>query len=162
VHNQGDTLGLIGNLSGVVRFNHVTAAGNNSPVLYSLPGAGFMEITNSLFADSAQPACRTDAITAQTSSGGNVFRPGSDCPRGPLDVETEAPLLSDRASTAGQSVRVPLPDSPALDLITADCLSQDLLGTPRPVDGDDDGMTGCDAGAIEARPDAVFASAFEA
>ncbi|MEM9530890.1 MAG: hypothetical protein AAGA23_08220, partial [Pseudomonadota bacterium] len=161
VHNQGDALGLIGNLSGVVRLNHVTAAGNDSPVLYSLPGAGFMELTNNLFADSSQPACRTDAITAQTSSGGNVFRPDSGCPMGALDVEAEAPLLSDRISISGQSVRVPLPDSPALDLISGDCLAADLLGTERPVDGDDDGDAACDAGAIEARPDALFLNGFE-
>ncbi|MFK7957351.1 MAG: Ig-like domain-containing protein [Lysobacterales bacterium] len=160
-HIQGQFFGLIRYLSGSVRLNHVTAVGNDSPVLFSLPGAGFIEITNSIFADSSQPACRTDAITAQTSSGGNLFRPSSGCPMAALDIETVEPLLADRVTRSGHSIRAPLEDSPAVDRIRGACLDEDLLGTGRPVDGNNDGRAACDSGAIELRPESVFANGFE-
>jgi hypothetical protein len=138
-----------------------SAAGNGAPVLSSLPGAGFMEIGNSLFADNDQPACRTDTITAQVSAGGNVFRPGSGCPVAAGDVETTAPLLGDRATRNGLVFRAPLAGSVAIDVTTTGCPAADLVGTIRPRDGNDDGTALCDAGTIEFLPETVFADGFE-
>lgn len=159
-HAQARDLGLIGNLAGVVQMNHVTAVNNDSPVLYSLPGAGFMEIRNSVFADTAEPACRTDLVTAQTSSGGNIYRPGNGCPISPQDLETSAAVLSPRDQRDGMPIALPLVNGPATDFIQGTCAAVDLLSTERPEDGNDDGISRCDSGALEL-PRAIFADGFE-
>ena len=159
-HDQGDELGLIGNLAGVVFLDHVTSVGNDAPVLYSLPGAGFMEIGSSLFADDDQPACRTDSVTAQASAGGNVFRPGSGCPTVAGDLETTAPLLAERDTFRGLPFRAPLIGGLAVDRIEGECPSTDLLGRTRPIDGDGDGASACDSGAVEQLLDRVFSDRF--
>jgi len=161
-HERGDELGLIGNLAGVVRLDSVSAVANGAPVLYSLPGAGFMEIVNSVFADTDQPGCRIDAITARVSRGGNVFRPGSGCPTLAGDVETAEAVLGARQEDAGLPFRAPLAGGPAIDRGAAGCAETDLVGTARPIDGDGDGTAACDAGAIEIVPaEILFADGFE-
>jgi hypothetical protein len=160
-HDRGDELGLIGNLAGVVFLDHVTSVGNGAPVLYSLPGAGFMEIKSSLFADADQPACRTDSVSAQASAGGNIFRPGSGCPTVAGDLETSAPLLAERDTFQGLPFRAPLLGGLAVDRIEGECPSVDLLGRVRPIDGDDNGAAACDSGAIESLLDRVFRDRFE-
>jgi len=59
---------------------------------------------------------------------------------------------------------VPGAGSPAIDpaLPLGDCYTHhDALGTPRPQDGDADGVARCDIGAVEVRPAAVFSDSFE-
>ena len=64
-----------------------------------------------------------------------------------------------------RTIVYPDPDSPAIDLVDTEslvvCSSQtDLDGTTRPLDGDDDGVPVCDAGAVERNVD-VFSDRFE-
>ena len=64
-----------------------------------------------------------------------------------------------------RTVVYPEPDSPAIDLVDSEtllvCSSQtDLDGTVRPLDGDDDGVAYCDAGAVE-RNIHLFSDRFE-
>lgn len=59
---------------------------------------------------------------------------------------------------------VPGAGSPAIDpaLPLGDCYTfNDAIGTPRPQDGDGDGVARCDIGAVEVRPAAVFSDGFE-
>jgi len=56
----------------------------------------------------------------------------------------------------------PRPSSPVIDNgSSADCPDADARGVPRPQDGDDDGVTQCDIGAFEFRPEILFRNSFE-
>jgi len=87
----------------------------------------------------------------------NVFGVNNeDCFPGPTDLAgTPAAPLDPRLTPLGDyggpvPTHLPLPDSPAVDLIpSALCTATDQRGRPRPADGDGDGTSACDAGAIE-------------
>jgi len=90
----------------------------------------------------------------------NVFGVNNDdCYPGPTDLAgTPAAPLDPRLTPLGDHggpvpTHLPLPDSPAVDLIPpARCTPADQRGRPRPADGDGDGTSACDAGAVERGP----------
>jgi CSLREA domain-containing protein len=98
-----------------------------------------------------------DCLALEHLGSHNVFGVGEGCVpvEGDRAGTSEAPLdpklafAADRGGTT--PTRLPLAGSPAIDLAPAGlCSGLDQRGAVRPVDGDGDGVSGCDAGAVEA------------
>ncbi len=88
------------------------------------------------------------------SVGGNLESPGDSCGlthasdlRSVPSGQILAPLAANGGPTATQA---PYPTSPVVDSARPEyCAPTDQRGRARPLDGDRDGQTGCDRGAVE-------------
>ena len=152
-----------------LRILHATIAGNEATWYaggiyydeYCIPEAPCppeprLRIDLSIVAGNTAPQF-SDCLYLDHAGSHNVFGVGDDCnpvegdragtPQAPLD-----PKLAFAADQGGTTpTRLPLAGSPAIDLAPAGlCSGLDQRGAVRPVDGDGDGVSGCDAGAVEA------------
>lgn len=104
----------------------------------------------------ARPACREDFSQLAPQSGQfNVV--SDDSCTGTIEsgsLVNVDPLLNEAISRPDRTLVYPEEASPAIDFVTSESLvlcsgQTDLDGIVRPLDGDDDGVAHCDAGALE-------------
>ncbi len=126
--------------------HHVTLTG--TLIGHGVVNGASVTITSSILADNADGSC--SSFSGITSGGGNV---GDDdtCGLAEPDDVLGDPLLGALGDNGGATLtRLPLAGSPAIDAALADeCEATDQRGANRPADGDDDGVAGCDSGAVE-------------
>jgi hypothetical protein len=145
---------FVGNEAGVT-----TVGGNGAHI--QTPNVAFSS-TGSVFAEplGERTSCNIGSVPLVTSGGGNYEADDDSCGlAGGTDVQDGTdPLLDDLTGTGAGAALVPEPGSPLIDLLpAADCDElTDQRGTTRPLDGDWDGVAGCDAGAIERDPGRPF------
>ena len=171
--NQGGGLYLGGS---DYTLNHVTITGNRGDTgsasgvsggALTVRNGAEVSITGSVLADNYRPAglldvpinCAIEAPGTLTSGGDNLFGDLTGCGFSPNPSD----VLIDDAQTRLQPLRVsdlslpfvaPREDSPAVDaMLGLNCPPADAVGTPRPVDGNNDGLADCDIGAIEFVPE---------
>lgn len=120
------------------------------------PTGPFLHLDLSIVAGNTAPQF-PDCFASAHLGNHNLFGAGEGCV--PTDADragtAQAPLDPKLAFAADQGgstpTRLPLAGSPAIDLAPAGlCSGLDQRGAVRPVDGDGDGISGCDAGAVEA------------
>ncbi|MEM9303021.1 MAG: Ig-like domain-containing protein [Pseudomonadota bacterium] len=155
---------------------HVTIVGNESgggwsdvAGALSVYGDATVTLTNSILARNIVgpfgngPNCGVEGTLV--SGGGNLFGDLDQCPVAfeRRDRQVPDPKLGPTAiRKRGLPTRDPLLESLAVDrALSSACVAADAVGTPRPVDGDGDGVAACDIGAAELLPDRVFADGFE-
>lgn len=167
---QGGGLALVEHESGI-QIRHATVAGNEAT---SAGGGIYLDV---LVCPAGDPGCQTgpflrldrsivagntapqfpDCFSFPHQGDHNVFGAAEGC--NPVAADragtSQAPLDPKLAFAADQGgttpTRLPLAGSPAIDLAPAGlCSGLDQRGAVRPVDGDGDGVSGCDAGAVEA------------
>jgi len=104
------------------------------------------------------PDCAMESFE-ENLGGFNVFGVGDACFPGPTDrAGTLAEPLDPRLAPLGDyggptPTHVLNEDSPAVDAGPAEsCTAADQRGLSRPIDGNGDGIRGCDAGAVELNP----------
>lgn len=148
------------------RLSHVTITGNSAPVgggiVVSEPICpilcyGPFVIENSLIAGNIGGDC---ADLPPHGGEFSLFGIGSGClPAKSDQAGTLTAPLDPRLTALGDHggatpTHLPLPDSPAIDAerSNACAVRLDQRGRQRPADGDLDGITGCDAGAVERLP----------
>lgn len=167
--------------NGRVNLQQVTLAGNTADSDNNLSGSGGglraegsgASSLNSAFAgnrssSSGDDCSRAPALTFAAAAGNHLETTGTvtDCgfasgsnSSGPARLGALAPGIGPTAT------HVPLAGSPLIDLgDAANCLSVDQRGQPRPADGDLNGSSGCDIGAVELNAqegDALFRDSFE-
>ena len=149
--------------------NHVTITGNGGGTFLSQGGAlnliegANANISGSILAGNYSVGgpvnCLVEAGGALVSGGDNLFGDLAGCglTPGPTDlrVEDTEPLVEPtNFSDAEIPFAAPLADSPAVDtMLGPNCPATDARGVERPVDGDNDGFSDCDIGAIELVPE---------
>jgi CSLREA domain-containing protein len=127
-------------------------------------GFGLTFLSNTILHGNGPGFIADDCDRATSVGGGNLIGDSADCnfdaqPADQLDVDPELGLLADN----GGFTRTHMPGAAAVDHAEAGaCATSDQRGLPRPVDGDGDGTAACDAGAVEAERDAIFADGFDA
>ncbi|HEX3130322.1 MAG TPA: choice-of-anchor Q domain-containing protein [Thermoanaerobaculia bacterium] len=166
--DEGGGAKLVASDAGL-RILHTTIAGNQATAYaggifydeYCIPEVPCppeprLRIDLSIVAGNTAPQF-SDCLYLDHAGSHNVFGVGDDC--NPVEGDRagtpQAPLDPKLAAAAGQGgttpTRLPLAGSPAIDLAPAGlCSGLDQRGAARPVDGDGDGVSGCDAGAVEA------------
>jgi CSLREA domain-containing protein len=149
-----------------LRVSHVTIAGNEATStgggiyldsiacpagIPECPTGPFLRLDRSIVAGNTAPQNPDCAYMAHLGLN-NVFGPDDGCSPVIGDRSTPDPKLSPLGAYGGLTpTRPPLPGSPAVDLAPGYlCSGTDQRGAIRPVDGDGDGVAGCDAGAVEA------------
>lgn len=124
------------------------------------------EWSNSVMMDVAAgsgPACSIDAVA--TVAVGNFLPDGTDDCNVSLPGSTR--IADFRVVGVDRSAPPPIIEfaetSPVIDAANATrCLPIDARGTPRPQDGNGDGIAACDAGAFERPvPDRIFRNGFD-
>lgn len=126
-------------------------------------GFGLTFLTNTIVAGNGPGFSADDCDRAVSVDGGNLIGDADDChfdaqPSDQLGVDPELAPLADN----GGFTRTHAPGAAAIDHGGATCPGEDQRGLPRPVDGDGDGTAICDAGAVEAQRDTIFAGGFDA
>ncbi len=134
--------GAFGDPEGTISLVHATVTGNSTGV------DGAVDLRNSVVAGNDGDDCVGTAIT---SGGGNVL--GDACSGGGADDVTgvDDPGLGALADNGGDTAtRLPAASSPVVDAATAaPAVATDQRGAVRPTDGDGDGRSVADAGAVE-------------
>ncbi len=106
--------------------------------------------------------CSLSRSPAVNSLGGSIESPGDTCFLDPAKDQIAVPDLAllPLADYGGPTLsHLPLAVSPAVDdplQAISTCPDFDQRGMPRDVDGDGDGIGGCDAGAVERQPDSIY------
>jgi len=148
---------------------HSTVADNdlgaNNIAVHFCGGATAFEVRGSII----EGVCWDHDSAAVISTGGNIESPGDTCGLNPAidQVAVADPALSPLGYHGGTTpTLVPEPTSPAVDDplgVLGTCYVDDQRGLPRSVDGNGDGVEGCDSGAAERQPDepALFFDGFE-
>jgi CSLREA domain-containing protein len=115
-------------------------------------GSTHFDLSRSVIAGNTAGRGAPDCDVIANSGGFNVF--GIGCHPGPTDLAgTAANPLDPRLSPLGDHggptpTHLPLPGSPAIDAIVETCpVPTDQRGAPRPAS--QEGLTACDAGAVE-------------
>ncbi len=143
--------------AGIMTLSQVTIAGNDAAVGPGGIGASAGATTtvlNSLLVDNqgASGVVNCGGATPATDAGGNTQFPGSTCSfAGPT-------LTSSPISALATDYTFPLvPGSPAIDsaLTSGGITEFDQAGTPRPLDGNGDGVARFDPGAVEYDPEGL-------
>jgi CSLREA domain-containing protein len=143
--------------AGIMTLSQVTIAGNDAAVGPGGIGASAGATTtvlNSLLVDNqgAGGVVNCGGATPATDAGGNTQFPGSTCSfAGPT-------LASSPIGALATDYTFPLvPGSPAIDsaLTSGGITEFDQAGTPRPLDGNGDGVAKFDPGAVEYDPEGL-------
>jgi CSLREA domain-containing protein len=140
--------------AGVMTLSNVTIAGNDAAQGPGGIGGAPATVVNSLFVDNTGAG----GVTANcegvppVDGGGNAQFPGTTCPfAGPT-------LTSSPIGALATDYTFPLvPGSPAIDsaLTSGGITEFDQAGTPRPLDGNGDGVAKFDPGAVEYDPEGL-------
>jgi hypothetical protein len=151
-------------VDGVLDLQNVTVANNSSATgvaaLYVQPGSS-VTVRNTIVADNTTAAGdAADCDGSLFSAGGNLVGAADTCVGlvGTDLVGTVATPLSPRVGPlifglGPTPVVIPHPLGPAIDGgLNAECASTDVMDTARPTDGDGDGTSTCDIGAVELVP----------
>lgn len=152
------TVGLLDDGQAITRVRHVSFVRLDKAIIDA--NIGRVSIENSVIADTRDRASGCFLIR---SRGGNLLAV-NPCDAftlaqgDQLIADTALPPLSD---ADGFTRIVALPSSWLDQALTANCLAVDQRGAVRPEDGDNDGISGCDAGAYEHRFEASFQNGFE-
>ena len=129
--------------------------------LYTSASAGWVSLSHTIIADSGGANCVAyhDPVTSLGHNLDSADTCSFDVGLGDL-VDTD-PLLGPLRDNGGPTLtRAPLAGSAVIDAGATDCgLAVDQRGTPRPVDGNGNGVPLCDIGAVEW--DLIFADGFE-
>jgi SdrD B-like domain len=157
--NNGGTVTLINSTISANRDETFTEDGGAV-----LNNGGTVTLTHTIIAGNTLPDdAPADCAGTFTSLGHNLVGAGTGCPSngsGDLTVDPAAvfttvlgPLQNNGGPTQPHAL---LPRSLAIDAGTRECpsvdsapLTTDQRGTPRPIDGNGDGIPACDIGAIE-------------
>ncbi|MEE4330188.1 MAG: choice-of-anchor Q domain-containing protein, partial [Wenzhouxiangella sp.] len=109
--------------------------------------------------------CAVSSNASLVSLGNNAFGDLTGCDLTPLASDLlidSAELEPLAAGLDGLPVRLPSADSPLVDAFNdSSCLATDARGLTRPRDGNDDGISWCDIGAVERRGNRIFRDRFE-
>jgi len=125
-------------------------------------GFGLTFLSNTILSGNG-PGFIADDCSNATSDGGNIIGDSARChlddqPSDQLDADPELGPLADN----GGFTRTHLPGAAAIDTAQAPaCPPTDQRGSPRPVDGDDNGDSACDVGAVEVQRDLLFSDGFD-
>ncbi len=146
--------------------SHVTVAGNQAAVgggihlsTFECPGGPCpysIALNHSVVAGNTGGA-EPDCVGLESLSGGsyNAYGVRSGCgsrsgDRGGTAANPLDPKLGPLADNGGPTpTHLPLPGSPLIDSVGDACSGTDQRGASRPDDGDEDGLSACDVGAVE-------------
>ena len=144
--------------------NHASGAIANVGGIHDAHSAsGRTELTNSIVYGNGPGWRADDCLNARSGGGGNVIGDAAHChyqagDGDQLDVDPGLGPLADN----GGFTRTHLPGPNAIDRGAATCGATDQRGMQRPRDGDDDGQSACDAGAVEVGDaDVLFIDGFD-
>ena len=134
-----------------MRLIHATITGNSAANVPDRDGVwlvdGALFMRNSVVAENGGKNCTIDGGYFDGGTTPNFADDGS-CPNFLQVGDVMLGVLG--SNGGGTQTRLPLPNSPLIDgADPADCLALGQRGVARPQDGDRDGFTGCDVGAVE-------------
>jgi CSLREA domain-containing protein len=148
--NDANYGGTIDNYGSSIRISNCTFSANSAVydggVIFNHFGP--VTITNSIVAASLSG----DNCSGTIIDGGHNIDDGNTC--GFIEGANTNPLLGTLQDNGGPTLTHDLlPGSPAIDSADPEhCLETDQRGAPRPFDGNDDGESICDIGAVEFIP----------
>lgn len=144
--------------------NHASGSITNVGGIQDVHGGfGRTELTNTILAGNGPGFTADDCVAARSVGGGNIIGNSAHCQFDAqaddrLDVDAGLGALADN----GGFTRTHLPGANAIDRGAAVCSASDQRGVARPQDGDGDGISACDAGAVEVGDlDAIFTNGFD-
>lgn len=145
-----------------IRANHAANIGGGISEVHFHPD--FILVSNSVIAGNTADFFGPDCNFRLRSEGATLIGDTASCQptTGPGDLLDVDPQLGSLTQLAPRVwAHLPRPGSPVVDTgSVALCTPADQTATPRPLDGDGDGQSRCDIGAIEAAGP-LFASGFE-
>jgi hypothetical protein len=149
---SGNTKGALINSEAFVALHYVTIAKNGGSYGAIFAHNGSVILSRSIISENGQGAqCGEDIVGSFSDGGYNVYQDqscGFFLGSGSIVAEAQLkPLAFNGGPTATHALQK---TSPAIDLVPSGlCFDEDQRGFPRPVDGNDDGVADCDAGAFE-------------
>lgn len=169
--NAGTALRII---DGDLELNNVTLVGNSrrGVEFERLTGRNLLIRNTALTANGLGACSLTGAGNAGLATDGYNLTQGTGCDlhAGASNLEFAGevlgPLLASAAEFTAHHLPLagsPLRDSGHPDISALGCTAADQRGTQRPIDGNGDGVSRCDIGAIEAAtaPNLLFSDGFE-
>jgi len=141
--------------------NTAGISGDNPTAHLMLLTGSINALHNSVFGFSARPGCR--ASTPAIVGLGNLTTDATCAVIVPSATQVASSAVSGTINLfdAMPVLRYAI-SSPAVDgAFTPQCVTTDARGTPRPIDGNSDGVALCDAGAFEREADLFFRNGFE-
>jgi CSLREA domain-containing protein len=149
---EGGGIAILSN--DTVTLKHCTLASNSAADGSAIGDGDNITVANTIIAGT----CAGDAVT---SLGGNIESPGDNCglnqTADQVAVSGAQLALASLAGNGGPTLtHLPGPASAAVNTARAlHCLPTDQRGVPRPIG------SGCDKGAVEVDPNAIFHDGFE-
>ncbi len=160
-NTAGGAGGAIYTSSGAISLTDVTMSGNRAPTgahVVGIDAPSSLVAFGSVLADPLGGGANC-SIAGTTTSGGYNYSTDASCGfTGTGDTESgAAPQLGVLGNNGGPTqTMLPAAGSPLVEAIPvgacAPGIATDQRGFPRPADGNDDGSTGCDIGAVELQP----------
>ncbi len=160
-NTAGDEGGAIRTSDAAISLTYVTMTGNSAPTgahVFGRGAASSLVAFGSVLADPLGGGANCSIAGTSTSNGYNYSTDASCGFTGTGDTQGgAAPQLGALANNGGPTqTMLPAPGSPLVDAIPvaacAPAITIDQRGFPRPADGNNDGSTGCDIGAVEVQP----------